>query len=136
VTAAPQADGMLLASRVNIFPEAMRGAGEGHRPMTGNDTMTNATVAAVASGGNTMTNATVGSVDAASGARRLTLQYKGGEKQAIVPPNVPMAMLELGDRAALKPGLALIVNATRAADGSMSTASVAIGKNGAPPPQY
>lgn len=139
VTAAPQPDGTLLASRINIFPESMRGNGEGHRPMTGNNTMTNATVATVATvaaGGNTMTNATVGSIDAAAGVRRVTLQYKGGEKQALVPANVPMALLEQGDRTALTPGLPLIVNATRAADGSMSTSSVAIGKNGAAPPLY
>src|SRR3954451_17057901 len=31
-TAAPQANGELKALKVHIFPEAMRGAGEGHRP--------------------------------------------------------------------------------------------------------
>ena len=39
-TAAPRVDGTLVASEVHIFPESQRGTGEGHRPMTGADTMT------------------------------------------------------------------------------------------------
>ena len=42
-TASPRADGTLVASEVHIFPESMRGTGEGHRPMEGANTMTNAT---------------------------------------------------------------------------------------------
>src|SRR5438270_9934599 len=45
-TAAPGPDGTLVASEVHVFPESMRGTGEGHRPF-GDDnrsTMTNATV--------------------------------------------------------------------------------------------
>ena len=32
-TAVEQPDGTLKASEVHVFPESMRGAGEGHRPM-------------------------------------------------------------------------------------------------------
>ena len=48
-TATPQPDGTLLASEVHIFPETLRGSGEGHRPMdtVPGSTMTNATVASV-----------------------------------------------------------------------------------------
>src|ERR1035437_6622125 len=48
-TAVPQPDGTLKATEVHIFPESMRGTGEGHRPMDSQpgSTMTNATVARV-----------------------------------------------------------------------------------------
>lgn len=62
--AVPQADGTLKAQEVLIFPEAMRGVGEGHRAwdLTPDSTMTNATVEATVAG--------------ASG-RELSLTYKG-----------------------------------------------------------
>ena len=74
VGAMPQADGSQKAIRVNIFDEARRGTGEGHRPGWGPDqkgTMTNATV-----------DTTVGSVDG----QVIMLKYKDGEKKVIVPP--------------------------------------------------
>src|SRR6266545_5755364 len=63
-TAAPRADGTLVASEVHIFPEAMRG-NSGHRPTAGNNTMTNATVSSISGSSATrsaMTNATVANV--------------------------------------------------------------------------
>ena len=52
VTAMPQADGSLSALEVHIFPEVMRGTGEGHyswdlRPQS---TMTNARLVAISNG--------------------------------------------------------------------------------------
>jgi hypothetical protein len=48
-TAVPQSDGTLLAREVHVFPESMRGTGEGHRPTDAEpgSTMTNATIASV-----------------------------------------------------------------------------------------
>src|SRR5262249_21516100 len=47
ITAMPQPDGTQKAVEIHIFPEAMRGTGEGHRPwdLMPNSTMTNAPVA-------------------------------------------------------------------------------------------
>ncbi len=47
VTGMPQADGSQKAVEIHIFPENLRGTGEGHRPwdLAPNSTMTNATVA-------------------------------------------------------------------------------------------
>src|SRR5438093_8749800 len=52
VTGMPQADGSQKAMEVHIFPEALRGTGEGHRPwdLAPNSTMTNATVAQMVKG--------------------------------------------------------------------------------------
>jgi hypothetical protein len=72
VTAMPQADGSLSALEVHIFPEAMRGSGEGHyswdlRP------------------GSTMTNATVDQVITDVDGQTLTLKYKNGENENLCP---------------------------------------------------
>ena len=133
---------MLYASEVHIFPESMRGTGEGHRPMdTGpGNTMTNATVSSVAAAkadarpGNTMTNATVAQVARGELDRRLTLTYPGGEKVVTVPVNTPIVMVEPADRSMLTPGAHVIVYATRQADGSLSADRITIGKNGFIPP--
>lgn len=140
VTAVPQTDGSLLASRINIFPESMRGVGEGHRPMAAlpGNTMTNATVSNVAAAdrpaGNTMTNATVTRIAGPSQAGKLRVHYPGGEKQVAVPPGLSVTLLEAGDRAMLVPGAHVTVTATRADDGTMTAASITAGKNGAVPP--
>lgn len=142
-TAAPRADGMLSASEVHIFPESMRGSGEGHRPMdTGpGNTMTNATVTSVGVAktdtrtANTMTNATVAQVAARGDSdRRLTLTYAGGEKVVIVLADTPIVMVEPADRSLLTPGAHVIVYATRQADGSLSADRITVGKNGFTPP--
>ena len=67
IAALPQPDGTQRAIEVLIFPEALRGFGEGFRPwdLVPQSTMTNATVAEI-----------VTRVDGA----RLTLKYKDGEK--------------------------------------------------------
>ena len=65
--AVPGTDGRLHAQEILVFPEALRGAGEGHRPwdLTPDSTMTNATVDGVA--------------DAPAG-RALHVRYPGGEQ--------------------------------------------------------
>jgi len=77
VTGMPQADGSQKAIEVHIFPEAMRGTGEGHYPwdLQPKSTMTNASVVNI--------EQTVTEVDG----RVLSMKYKDGEKKIIVPPN-------------------------------------------------
>src|SRR5947209_325460 len=102
-TAVPQPDGTLKASEVHVFAEAMRGTGEGHRPMDNipGSTMTNATVTAIGSAkaapANTMTNATVSSISTQDRARRMTLAYKGGEKVVVVPEGTPVTRVAPDD---------------------------------------
>jgi hypothetical protein len=140
-TAVQQPDGTLLAREVHVFPESMRGRGEGHRPMDNEPgrTMTNATITGVGGHGatqrDTMTNATVAGMSAASGSRTLTLAYKGGEKTVVVPEDVPIVMLEPADRSALVPGAHVIVYAAPQGDGTLATERVTVGKNGFVPPE-
>jgi hypothetical protein len=131
VTAAPQPDGTLLASQINVFPESMRGTGEGHRPMSNlpGSTMTNATVQQV----NVVTNASVTGVSGTADMRRLVLSYAGGQKTVIVPPSAMVVFSEIGDRNALVRGAHVVVYATRRPDASLVSERVSVGKNGSVP---
>ena len=119
--ALPQPDGTLKAVEVVIFPEAMRGVGEGHYPwdLTPEATMTNAAVESV-----------VGEVSG----RVLKLKYKDGEKTLLVPPEAPIVTLEPGDRSLLRPGNHVFVNAMRQPDGSLAASRIAVGRDGLVPP--
>jgi hypothetical protein len=138
-TAAPRADGTLVASEVHIFPESMRGTGEGHRPMASvpGSTMTNATVSHVSSAPvvkNSMTNATVSKVDTQRGGRMLHLTYKGGAQDILVPDNVPVVRIAAGDRRSLEPGAHVIVYPTTNASGGLVASRISVGANGSVPP--
>ena len=143
VTAVPQPDGTLLASEVQIFPESLRGTGEGHRPMApesgaaAGSTMTNATVASVGSGkaGVTMTNAMVSTIAAGEGPVHLKLTYKGGEKDVVVPPSATVMVTEIVDRSALVPGAHVVAYVAKQPDGLLLSERVSVGKSGYVPPR-
>ncbi|HLM10851.1 MAG TPA: hypothetical protein VK362_00630 [Reyranella sp.] len=120
--ATPGPDGSLVAMEVHIFPEAMRGTGEGHRPMEGPSQAT-------------MTNANVDvSVTAVDG-QMLTLKYKDGEKKLLVTPKTAIVAYTPGDRAELKPGIKIyIAAAQKQADGSLVAARISYGRDGLTPP--
>jgi hypothetical protein len=119
--AMPQPDGTQKALAVHIFPEAMRGTGEGHRPFTTpGSTMTNGTAA----------GATVTGVDGAA----IKVKYKDGEKLIIVPPNVPIVRYEIGSAADLKAGAAFTITAaTKKPDGTLEAARINVGRDGTVP---
>jgi hypothetical protein len=139
-TAVPGPDGTLSATEVHIFPESMRGTGEGHRPMDiqPGATMTNATVTSVAAAhtksASTTTNATVADVAASGSERRIALKYKDGEKIVVVGSNVPVVMVEPGDLSMLTPGAHVLVTAAKELDGTLTSDRVSVGKNGLVPP--
>lgn len=113
-------DGKLHAQEVRIFPESLRGTGEGHRPMDQPEqTMTNATVDGVADG-------------AATG-RTLRVRYPGGEQIIEVGPEVRVVALLPGDRSLLVLGAAVTVRATRSDNGSLTAVSVQAEKDGVKP---
>ena len=143
--AVQQPDGTLRAVEVHVFPDSMRGTGEGHRPwdLQPGSTMTNATVAKVDEGGSapqssgtgsSMTNATVAKVDESDGARKLTLRYKDGQKTVVVPPGTPVVKLEPGDRSKVVPGSHVFAVVSRQPDGTLLTERLNVGKDGLVPP--
>jgi hypothetical protein len=120
-SAVPQPDGRLRAQEVHILPEAMRGAGEGHRAwdLTPDSTMTNATVEAAVS-------------DVAG--RVLTLSYPGGKQDLVVPPGTPIVTLAPGDAFLLQPGNHVFLGATQSPDGNLTASRITVGKDGLVPP--
>jgi hypothetical protein len=122
ITAMPQPDGTQKALEVHIFPEARRGAGEGHRPW---DLMPNST----------MTNANVEQLVTAVDGPMLTMKYKDGEKKISVPNNVPIVAFVNGDVSDLKPGAKIFIAAgTKKPDGTIETGGVNVGRDGITPP--
>ena len=118
--AMPQPDGTLKALEVQVFPDSMRGVGEGDHPW---DLQPQST----------MTNGTVGDVVGTEG-RTLTLRYKGGEKKVVVPENVPIITYVPATPAMLTPGAHVIITAVQKPDGSVVATRVGVGKDGLVPP--
>jgi hypothetical protein len=121
VTAMPQPDGGLHAVEVHIFPESMRGTGEGHYPW---DLQPQST----------MTNANVEQVVSAVDGRTLTLKYKDGEKKIIVPASAPIVTYVPGDKSDIKPGAKVFIVAVKQADGTLQGRAWRIGRDGLTPP--
>ena len=120
-TTVGERDGALVALEVHIFPENMRGTGEGHydwdlRP---DSKMTNANVASVTSMGKD---------------RVLAVQYKGGEKKVLISEKTAIVSFTPTDRGELKPGAKVFLNAQRQPDGSLTAARVNVGLHGQVPP--
>jgi hypothetical protein len=121
VTGMPQADGSQNALEVHIFPEAMRGTGEGHyswdlRPKS------------------TMTNASVDQVVTAVDGQTLTLKYKDGEKKIFVAADTPIVAYVRGDNNDLKPGAKVFIAAIKQPDGTLQGRSWRVGRDGVTPP--
>jgi hypothetical protein len=115
------AQGDLQAIEVLVFPEAMRGVGEGYHPWD-------------LEPGSMMTNGTIsGAVEATSG-RELSLTFKGGSNKIIVPPGVPVVTFASAEKADLKPDAPVFVIAPKNADGKLAVSSVTVGKDGVAPP--
>lgn len=118
--ATSQGDGVLHAMEVHIFPESMRGTGEGHRDWE--------------AAGSTMTNATVADTITSVNGNIFTLRYKGGEQKVMVDANTPIVAYVPGSRSDLKAGLRIAIPAaTRADDGSLRAPRVSVERT-APPP--
>jgi hypothetical protein len=115
------ANGEQQALEVLVFPEAMRGAGEGHYAWD-------------LEPGSMMTNGNVtGTVEATSG-RELSLSFKGDSNKIIVPPGVPIVTFAPAERADLKPGARVMFGATKNAEGKLAASRVTVGKDGVVPP--
>jgi hypothetical protein len=121
-TGVTQPDGSQKAIEVHIFPESMRGTGEGHYDwdLKPNTKMTNANV-----------EQTVAGVDGPV----LSVKYKDGEKKVLVTPETAVVTYVAGSKDDLKPGTRIFVGAAKKqADGSVQTPRVTYGKDGLTPP--
>jgi hypothetical protein len=120
-TTVPGPDGGNSAIEVHVFPENMRGTGEGSRPfdLRPNSTMTNATVAETVTGNDGHT---------------LLVKYKDGEKKVVVPPDTPVVTYVPADKSELKAGAKVIAFFKKLPDGSFEANRISVGLNGLTPP--
>ncbi|MGE0006571.1 MAG: hypothetical protein AB7S92_13380 [Parvibaculaceae bacterium] len=108
------ADGKLHSKELRIFPEALRGVGEGQRPMSEPGTL--------------MTNASVSEVVAAPEGGVVKVRYKDGTAELIVDPNVPVTAVVQADPGALKPGMRIFVLAAKNGDGTLAARRILVTK--------
>ena len=150
-TATKDVGSQLVALEVVVFPNAMRGAGEGHygwdplpdTTLAGGgkvaSTMTNGTVSAATTGGaagkvnSTMTNGTVSTDTGVGNAKELTVTYKGGEQHILVPPTAPIVLIAPGSMSDVAKGDAVVVTEAKSS-GTPVAAGVAVGVDGVVPP--
>ena len=114
-------DGKIHAVEVRIFPEELRGTGEGQRPWE------------VRPEG-VMTNATVGTVSQTGDGGVIHVTYKDGQSEYTVGPDVPVLAYVISNATLLKPGAAILTIARKQADGSLLTNRVTAEKDGVKPP--
>ncbi len=114
-------DGKVHAIEVRIFPESLRGAGEGQYPWDLKpDTI--------------MTNATVGTITKSPQGDVVKVSYKGTESEYTIDPTTPIFGTATGDTGLLKPGAAVFVIAQKQEDGKMTAARLYAEKDGIKPP--
>jgi hypothetical protein len=120
-TTVPGPDGGANAVEVHVFPESMRGTGEGSRPydLKPNSSMTNATVSESVVGNDGHT---------------LLVKYKDGEKKVFVADSTPVVTFVPGDKSDLKAGAKVIAFMKQLPDGSFETNRVSVGRDGLTPP--
>src|SRR5712672_897717 len=120
-TTVPGPDGSQNAVEVHVFPEEMRGTGEGSRPfdLRPNSTMTNATVAESVTGNDGHT---------------LLVKYKDGEKKVVVSAETPVVTYVHADKSELKTGAKVIAFFKKLPDGSYEANRISVGLNGLTPP--
>jgi hypothetical protein len=120
-TTVPGPDGGQNAVEVHVFPESMRGTGEGSRPydLRPNSSMTNATVAESVVGNDGHT---------------LLIKYKDGEKKVFVASDTPVVTYVPGDKSDLKAGAKIIAFVKALPDGSLEASRISVGRDGLTPP--
>jgi len=114
-------DGKIHAVEVRIFPEPLRGTGEGQRPWA-------------AKPDGMMTNATVGTVTQSPDGGVVHVTYKEGESEYVVGPDVPVLAYIVADRSLLKPGAAVLIFAQKQPDGTLQGRAWRVGRDGVTPP--
>jgi hypothetical protein len=116
-----QEDGTQKAIEVHIFPESMRGTGEGHYDW---DLLPKSK----------MTNANVEHMVTSSDGQVLSVKYKDGEKKLLVTPQTVVVTYVPGSKDDLKPGTKIFVSAAKKQpDGTLQTPRITYGRNGAGP---
>ncbi len=121
VTAAPDANGGLKVLEIHIFPESLRGTGEGSRAYD-------------LAPGSSMTNGALSPRVGALDGGELTVNYAGGAKTVRLPPDAPIVAVGPGVRDDVKLGAGIVATGAQADDGGLNAAYIVVGKDGVMPP--
>jgi hypothetical protein len=136
------ADGKLHAQEVHVFPDSMRGAGEGQytsNDASANRLMTNATVAEVASTAPNRGSIKLNFRGAAAAADGSCSGHAGagagctGNTEIIVAPGIPIIGLMVGDESLLVPGATVVLSAMSGPDGTLESSRLSVEKDGVKP---
>jgi hypothetical protein len=126
VTSVSQPDGSQRATEIHVFPEELRGLGEGSRPMGqpsggSRSTMTNGSVAnsRMTNGAARMTNGTAHGTAGGT----ITVEYNGGSQTITVPANVPVTVIA-PTNTKLSSGTSVIVAAKKQSNGQLGASMV------------
>jgi hypothetical protein len=119
-TAVKNSAGRWQATEIHIFPEAMRGAGEGHYAWDLPES--------------SMTNGAVTGNTSGAGGRTLKVKYADGETDVDVTPKTAIVALTQGNRELLKPGATVFVLAIPQQGGGTAAVAVIAETNGVKPP--
>ena len=120
-TAVKNRDGRWEATEVHIFPESMRGAGEGHYAWDLPES--------------TMTNGAATGVVAKGRGGSMTVHHAGGDVEIDITRRTEIVALTTGTRALLVPGATVMALAAPPAAGGNATAIAIIAEtNGVKPP--
>lgn len=120
-TTVPGPDGGQNAVEVHVFPESMRGTGEGSRAW---DLQPNSS----------MTNATVSESVVGNDGHTLLVKYKDGEKKVFVSDMTPVVTFVPADKSELKAGAKVIAFMKQLPDGSFETNRISVGRDRLTPP--
>jgi hypothetical protein len=122
VTAIQSGPGTPLQAReVHIFPESMRGTGEGHYDWD-------------LEPGSSMTNANVDAVVATNNGKEMALSYKGGNQKIIVTEGIPIISFKPGDKSLLVVDAPVFIISQQNSNGSLVASRILVGKDGLKPP--
>lgn len=119
-TAVKDSAGRWKATEIHIFPESMRGAGEGHYAWDLPES--------------SMTNGAVTGNTSGAGGRTLKVKYKDGETDVDVTPKTAIVALTAGDRTLLKPGATVFALAIPADGGGANAIAIVAETMGVKPP--
>ncbi|RZK76901.1 MAG: hypothetical protein EOO66_32250, partial [Methylobacterium sp.] len=117
--AIPQPDGTQKALQVTVFASSLRGTADGHYPW---DLGSNST----------MTNGAIGSLSGTEG-RTMLVKYQGGEKKVMVPEDVPVTLVDPGEKSIVVPGAKVVAFTKAGPDGKLNAAVLIVGRNGTVP---
>ncbi|WP_019905825.1 hypothetical protein [Methylobacterium sp. 77] len=117
--AIPQPDGSQKALQVTVFASSLRGTADGHYPW---DLGSNST----------MTNGAIGTISGTEG-RTMLVKYQGGEKKVNVPDDVPVTLVDPGDKSIVVDGAKVVAFTKKGSDGKPGAIILIVGRNGTVP---